>query len=142
MDDRETVMGLLDSVLGAVTGGQGNSQQAELLRVVVGMLANNGQGGGVADLVSRFQQGGLGHLVESWIGTGQNLPVSADQLSAVLGPGTLSQIASQLGVSHGEAAGQIAQMLPHVLDKLTPQGQLPQGGLGEVGDLLGRLMSR
>jgi uncharacterized protein YidB (DUF937 family) len=137
-------MGLLDSVLGMLGGGQqGGGGNTALLNAVVGMLANNGpHGGGVGDLIGKFQQGGLGDVVSSWIGKGQNMPVSADQLQNVLGSDMLGNVAKQLGVSHGEAAGQLSQMLPEVLDKLTPHGNVPQGGLGNITDLLGQLMKR
>jgi uncharacterized protein YidB (DUF937 family) len=138
-------MGLLDSVLGMVTGGQGGSGggNAALLNVVVSMLANNSQGGGgLADIVGKFQQNGMGDVVSSWIGTGQNAPISGEQLGSVLGPDTIANIAQQLGLSHGEAAGQLAQMLPQVVDKLTPNGQAPAGGLGDLGALLSQLTQR
>ena len=64
------------------------------------------------------------------------MPVSADQLSNVFGSDMLGQIASQLGVSHGEAAGQLSQMLPEVVNHLTPHGQAPSGGLGDIGSIL------
>jgi uncharacterized protein YidB (DUF937 family) len=138
-------MGLLDSVLGMVTGGQqGGGGNAALLNIVVGMLANNSQGGGggLADIVGKFQQAGMGDVVSSWIGTGQNAPVSGDQLHNVLGADTIASIAQQLGLSHGDAAGQLAQILPQVVDKLTPQGQAPAGGLGDIGGLLAQLTQR
>lgn len=137
-------MGLLDSVVGMLGGGQqGGGGNAALMNIVVGMLANNGQhGGGVGDLIGKFQQSGLGDVVNSWIGTGQNMPVSGGQLQDVLGSDMLGNIAKQLGVSNGEAAGQLSQMLPQVLDKLTPHGNVPQGGLGNITDLLGVLMKR
>ena len=97
---------------------------------------NHGAGGGLGDLISKFQRGGLGDVAASWVGSGQNLPISGDQLSNVLGSDILSQIASQLGVSQGEAAGRLSQMLPEVIDHLTPQGQAPAGGLGEIGSIL------
>lgn len=137
-------MGLLDSILGAALGGSGNtagngSAQADLLRSVIGMLGNDGPGGGLAGLVQQFQQGGLGEVVQSWIASGHNLPVSADQLRNVLGNDTLGALAQQLGLSHGETADQLAQMLPQVVDHLTPGGQMPQGGLGDMADLLGKM---
>ena len=139
-------MGLLDSVLGMVTGGQGGGGgNAALLNIVVGMLANNGQGGGgggLADIVGKFQQNGMGDVVSSWIGTGENAPISGDQLGNVLGNDTIANIAKQLGMSHGDAAGQLAQMLPQVVDKLTPNGQAPQGGLGDLGSILAQLTQR
>ena len=112
------MVGLLDSVLGMVTGGQG---------------------GGLGDLIGKFQQAGMGDVVGSWIGSGQNVPISGDQLHNVLGSDTISSIAQQLGLSHDDAAGQLAKMLPQVLDKLTPSGQAPAGGLGDIGSLLKQL---
>jgi len=81
-------MGLLDSVLGSVLGGgQQQGGAGALVNIVAGMLANSGQGGGatgglggLAGLVEQFQRGGLGDVMNSWIGTGQNLPVAPDQL--------------------------------------------------------------
>lgn len=141
-------MGLLDSVIGALGGGgqAGGGGQSALLNIVMGMLANRsggqqggvGTGGGLGDLMAKFQQGGLGDVMSSWIGSGQNMPISGDQLSNVLGPDMLGKIASQLGISHGEAAGQLSQVLPQVVDKLTPNGQVPEGGLGDIGAILGR----
>jgi uncharacterized protein YidB (DUF937 family) len=134
-------MGLLDSVLGQVLGGGGQAAggggQADLLNAVVGMLANNAPGGGLGGLVQQFQQGGLGNVIGSWISSGQNLPISAEQLQSVLGSGQLAGLAQQLGMPQGDLAGQLSQILPQVVDKLTPDGQMPQGGLGDMGDLAG-----
>jgi len=141
-------MGLLDSVIGALGQGSGGGGQADLLKAVVGMLAQGGQGqagglGGLGDLVSRFQQGGLGDVVGSWVGTGQNMPVSADQLGGVLGDDVISQLTRQTGMDSGDLLGQLSQMLPQVVDRLTPTGQLPQAGGGlDVGAVLGQLLGR
>lgn len=133
-------MGLLDSVLGMVTGGQQGGGNAALISAVVGMLANNSQGGGgLADILGKAQQAGLGDVVSSWVGTGQNMPISADQLHNVLGSDTIANLAQQLGLSHGDAASQLSQVLPQVVDKLTPNGQAPAGGLGDIGSLLAQL---
>jgi len=139
-------MGLLDSVIGMMAGqqqgGTTGGGNAELLRIVVSMLANNSQTGGLAGLVEKFQQSGLGDVVGSWIGTGQNQPVSPGQVSSALGPDILGQIAAQLGLTHEQAASQLAQVLPQVVDHATPEGQVPSGGLGEIGALLGQLSGR
>jgi uncharacterized protein YidB (DUF937 family) len=131
-------MGLLDSVLGAVTGGQqgGNSQ---LINIAMSMLGNDGQSGGLGGLMAKFQEAGLGDQISSWVGKGENLPISADQLSQVLGSGAIGDIASKLGVEPGAAAGQLSEMLPGLIDKLTPNGAAPEGGLGNAGDLMGML---
>lgn len=140
-------MGLLDSVLGSVLGGgsgasPGGGGQGDLLRSIVAMLGNDAPGGGLGGLVAKFQQGGLGDVLQSWIGSGQNLPISADQLRNVLGNEQVSAIAEKLGIPHGELADKLSQMLPQVVDHLTPNGQMPQGGLGSIGDILGRLTTR
>lgn len=118
-------MGLLDSVVGALAGGQSGGSNG--LMDVVMQLINN-QPGGLGGLVQSFQQGGLGEIVNSWVSTGQNLPVSAEQLQAVLGGGAMQDIAAKLGVSPEQASGSLADLLPQVVDKLTPNGQLPEGG--------------
>jgi uncharacterized protein YidB (DUF937 family) len=135
-------MGLLDAVIGALGQGQGASAQGQLINVVAGMLGNDAGGGGLGGLVAQFNKAGMGDVIGSWIGTGQNAPVSGDQLSQVLGGDTIANIAQQLGLSQGDAAGQLSQMLPQIIDKLTPNGQAPAGGLGNVGDLLGMLLKR
>jgi len=146
-------MGLLDSVLGAALGGgQGGGGQADLLKMVIGMLANNGQGGqagaatgGLGGLLEQFQRSGLGEVAGSWVSTGQNLPISPDQLGQVLGGDQIAGMASQLGMNPGDLLGQLSQMLPQVIDQLTPNGQVPQqidaGGI-DLGGLIGSLMRR
>ena len=151
-------MGLLDSVLGAASSMLGQQQQqpqqgggglagmlggagglGALLPVVVGMLANDGKMGGLGGLMEKFNQAGLGEQMKSWVGTGANAPVSGDEISSVLGNDVLGDLASKLGMSQGDAAGSLAQMLPGLIDKLTPNGQAPAGGLGNSGDLMGML---
>jgi uncharacterized protein YidB (DUF937 family) len=149
-------MGLLDSILGSVLGGgqNQNSGQAALINAVIQMVANRGsaggglgglvgsltggsgaQGGGglggLGGLIGALTQGGLGQAANSWVGTGQNLPVSPDQITQALGGGgggggILAQLAQAAGMSHGEAANGLSQILPGLVDKLTPDGQVPQ----------------
>ena len=145
-------MGLLDQVVGALGGAQGGGQgggQADLINAVIGMLGQGGQSGqggglgGLAGLITKFQQGGLGDVVSSWISTGHNLPISAEQLHSVLGQDTLDGLAQKTGMARGDLAAQLSQLLPQVIDGLTPNGQLPQGGgLGDIGGLLAGLMRR
>ena len=160
-------MGLLDVVGGMLGGAQGHGQtqggglgdlaamlgqgggqggapggQAALLQMVLSLLANNGQGGGLAGLMEKFQAAGLGEQMNSWVGAGQNLPVSAEQLGGVFGQDQLSQMAEKMGLSTGDLGAQLSQMLPQAVDQFTPGGQAPQGGLGDLGDLLGQLMRR
>lgn len=148
-------MGLLDIVTGALAGrsaegglgglgdllgGQAQGGQADLLKLVLGLLAGDGQGGsGLAALVRNFQQAGLGEQMNSWIGSGQNLPVSGEQLGQVFGADQMSQMAQRMGLSTGDLGAQLSELLPQAVDRLTPDGQMPDGGLGSLGDLLGRL---
>jgi uncharacterized protein YidB (DUF937 family) len=124
-------MGLLDAVAGAM-GGSGGGGQADLMQLVMKLVQ---QSGGLEGLIAKFQQGGLGEVVQSWISTGPNLPISADQLGQVFGPDTLQQ----LGAGGQELLGPLAQLLPQVVDGLTPNGQLPAGG-GDLGAMLGGLL--
>jgi uncharacterized protein YidB (DUF937 family) len=153
-------MGLLDSVLGAVVGGQqaqagsgggmgglGNiggllsmvTSNPQLLQAAVGMLGNDGALGGLGGLIQKFQQAGLGDVMGSWVGSGQNQPISGDQLSRVLGPDAISGLAEKLGMSSDAAAGQLSSILPGLIDQLTPHGQAPANGVGNSGDLMGML---
>lgn len=136
-------MGLLDSVIGALGQGGSGGGQADLINAVIGMLGKDSPIGGLAGLVARLQQGGLGDAVGSWVSTGQNLPVSPEQLGGALGDDFLGPLARQLGMGQGDVAGQLSQILPQIVDRVTPQGQLPQGGLpdlGQLGNLLGGLL--
>ena len=153
-------MGLLDSVLGAVLGGGGgqNSGQATLVNAVLQMVLNKGggaggaagAGGGLGGLIGALTQGGLGQVASSWVGTGQNQPVSADQITQALGSSSsgsgsssggvgsiLAQLAQQAGMSHGDAASSLSQILPGLVDKLTPNGQVPQQS--SLEEMLGSL---
>ncbi|MFN3717245.1 MAG: YidB family protein [Thiobacillus sp.] len=117
-------MRLLDSMMGVLGGAGGNNAMFDL---VMQMLSNKEQNGGLAGLAQAFRQHGLGEQMNSWIGTGQNLPVSPEQIQAVFGSAQLGQIAGRLGMNEAQAAGGLAGLLPQVIDKLTPNGQLPQG---------------
>lgn len=126
-------MGLLDQlagqVLGGMAGGQGSGQnmQGMLMQLVLGMIQN--QQGGLGGLLGKFRQAGLTDETSSWVSTGQNLPISGNQLEAALGADDIGAIASQLGLSRGDASSQLANLLPGVIDQLTPQGQVTDGDL-------------
>ena len=136
-------MGLFDSIAGQVAGalsGQGGAQGSGLLQLLMGLI-NNPQTGGLQGLIAAFQDKGLGDLVSSWVGTGQNLPISPEQLQSVLGSGQIGQIAQQLGLSSQEVSGQLSALLPQVIDGITPNGQVPEGdamqnALGMLSGLL------
>jgi uncharacterized protein YidB (DUF937 family) len=113
-------MGLLDEVL-AMAGG---TQHASALNAILSLI-NSPQVGGLAGLQSMFQQGGLGHIMSSWIGTGPNLPVSGNQLQNVLHGGALQQAAQQAGMDSSQFTNTMSTLLPHLVDKVSPNGQLP-----------------
>jgi uncharacterized protein YidB (DUF937 family) len=122
-------MGLLDEVIG-MAGMGGASAQPQHNAGVLSMLLNyinSPQVGGISGLQQMFEQKGLGGMVSSWIGTGQNLPISADQLENVLHGNALEDIAAKSGMDRGQLASMLSQYLPNVVDKLTPNGQLPEG---------------
>ena len=116
-------MGLLDSIAGmasqALSSGSGNSS---LMQGVLGMLQN--QEGGIGGLVQQLKDKGLGDIASSWVGKGENLPISGEQLQGVLGSDVVSGMAAKFGISQD----QIAQFLPQVVDKLTPNGEVETGG--------------
>jgi uncharacterized protein YidB (DUF937 family) len=136
-------MGLLDSVLGAALGSQQGDQapgaggiDPQMIMGIVGALMNNT--GGLSGLLEKLQQGGLGDAAASWVGTGANQPVSADALGSALGPDLMGQITQALGGNGQQAGNVLAQVLPGLVDQLTPQGQLPaDNGMGALGSLLG-----
>jgi uncharacterized protein YidB (DUF937 family) len=132
-------MGLLDSVIGALSGIRGGSGSGDLLQAVLGMLADDGPGPGMHALMARFEQHGLSDVMASWIGCDDNLPIAPDALQAVLGRDTVAQLADRLGLTHRATAERLARMLPYVIDKLTPDGTVPSAGLGDTGQLMGRI---
>ena len=145
-------MGILDSVIGGLLGGQNNQQSgggSPLGGIVSSLLggAGGGQGqapgggaggiagalggvGGIGGLLSQFQQAGLGHIAESWMGNGPNQPVSPDQLQSVFGQGQTQAMAAQAGMDHGDFLQQLSQQLPQAVDGAT-QG----GGAGDSVDV-------
>ena len=118
-------MGLLDEVLSmAGSSGAQQPQHASALTAIMSYI-NSPQVGGIAGLQQMFQQGGLGSIMSSWLGNGQNLPVSASQLQNVLHSDALQQAAQQHGIDPTQLTSMMSSLLPHLVDKLTPNGQVP-----------------
>ena len=102
-----------------------------------------GQSGGLAGLVQLFTSKGMGDIISSWTGTGDNLPISSGQITEVLGSDTIKNLASKLGMDSNSLTGQLSNLLPQVIDKLTPDGKVPEGDILSKGmDLLGGLFSK
>jgi uncharacterized protein YidB (DUF937 family) len=126
-------MGFLDEIVKAgasrLLGGSG---QGGLMEQVLGLI-NNSETGGLTGLAETFKNKGLGDAMSSWIGTGENKPVSGEAIANTLGSDKIQEIASKLGISNAEASSGLAALLPQVIDKLTPDGKVPEGGLLEQG---------
>jgi len=145
-------MGLLDSILGSVVGsmqGAGSTQEGAqstggaLMQMAMKMLTEPGENGqsGLANMVTKFKEGGFANLADSWVGTGENLPVSAEQVSQVLGSGKLGEIASQLGISSEDVSGGLSKLLPELINQATPEGQIPESH-DFISQALGALLKR
>lgn len=138
-------MSILDSVLGGLLGGQ--AQRSPVASILTSLLAGGGggvpgnfnqrpvpdaqagAGGGLMDLINRFQQAGMGDVAHSWVGTGQNQPVTPQQLQDVFGQQTVNQWAQQTNMQPHDLLSQLSRFLPQAVDHMTPQGQIPQGGI-------------
>jgi uncharacterized protein YidB (DUF937 family) len=123
-------MGLLDSIAGAVMGGG----QGGMAQIATEMFNQNGGLNGVLD---KLKAGGLGDVAASWVGKGANLPVSADQISSVLGSGAIADMAAKFGISPETLSAQIAQHLPTVIDKMTPNGAVEANSGNMLSTVLG-----
>ncbi len=115
----------LAGVLGGLLGGQQAQAQGGIAGNIAGALAGMG---GIGGLLAQFQQAGLGHIAESWVGGGPNQPVSPDQLNQVLGSSRVHDIAQQAGMNPGDLLSQLSHLLPHAVDQLTPNGVVPAPG--------------
>jgi len=126
-------MGIFDEVISGI-GSKifGEAGQGTLMEQILGLI-NSPQTGGLSGLMDQFKSKGLGDLISSWIGTGENQPVSGDQIHQVFGVEKIQEIAQTLGISGAEASQGLASLLPQIIDKLTPEGKIPEGGILEQG---------
>jgi uncharacterized protein YidB (DUF937 family) len=130
-------MDILNTIQSALGGG---NKKDDLISTVMGLLGGQG---GLQNLIGQFTSKGLGDVVGSWVSTGKNLPVSGDQLQNVLGKDTIGNLASKLGMDSGALTSQLTNLLPDVVDKLTPNGKVPEGDImSQVTDLLGGLFGK
>lgn len=138
-------MGLLDGILGNVIGSMLSGNQGQnpldailgnfsrgssggsnpLLQIVLSLLQQNG---GLEGVIGKFREAGMGAQADSWVGTGQNMGLSPDQLQQVFGSSTIGDVASKLGVSQDDAGSAMSQILPELINQLTPQGQVTPAG--------------
>ncbi len=128
-------MGILDSVLGSIMGGSSGGASSPMGGVLSGLLGGGGQTSGIAGatgglggLVSQFENAGLGHVAQSWVGNGANQPVSPQQLQNVFGEQQVNGMASRAGMQPSDFLSQLSQHLPNAVHGMTPNGQLPDEG--------------
>ncbi len=129
-------MGLLDSVAGAVLGkvmgGKGG-----MAKIAMELFS---QSGGIGGLLGKLQEGGLADIAESWVGKGDNKPVSAGQITSALGAGTLADMAAKFGISTDILSSQLAEHLPEVVNQATPEGAVDDKSDDLLGSVLGMLL--
>lgn len=135
-------MGLLDTVLGGLMGGAGGaSPMGGVLSSLLGGgqqggMAATGQGagmaGGLGGLISQFEGAGLSHIAQSWVGNGQNQPVSPQQLQSVFGENQVQSMAGQAGMQPQDFLSQLSQHLPNAVHGMTPNGRFPDEGTVSV----------
>ena len=128
-------MGFLDSIAGTVLGKLGGDQGG-MAQIAMEMFNQHGGIGGVLD---KFKAGGLGDAAASWVSKGENIPVTADQISSVLGSGTIAEMAAKFGISPETLSAQIAEHLPAVVDKMTPNGAVEADSGNLLNTVLGML---
>jgi len=130
----EVPMALFDELAAkasSLLGGEGG-EQSGLAGGIMEMLTNK-ESAGLSGLVQSFQEKGLGDIISSWIGTGANLPISAEQIKTGLGSDMIQNLAAKAGTSQEDISAKLAALLPGVIDKLTPDGTVSEGGLLEKG---------
>ena len=127
-------MGLLDVVGSLIEKENAGGQQQSVLTAAMEFV--NNQPGGLNGLVQRFEEQGVGGVIQSWIGNGPNQGVSGDTIQNVLGSGAIGDLASKLGVSPEQASTVLAQVLPHIVNHATPNGEVPAGGQLDTSNVL------
>lgn len=126
-------MGLLDKIVSIVGDNISTGEENKGLLQQALNLIDSPEVGGLPGLIEKFQKGGLAEIAASWVGTGENQPVSGEQMLNTIGGDKIREIASSLGVSNTQVADGLASVLPQLIDKLTPEGKIPEGGLLEQG---------
>ncbi len=130
-------MDILNTIQSALGSGD---KKDDLTSSVLGLLSGQG---GLQNLISQFDAKGLGDVIGSWVGTGKNLPISPEQLKGVLGNDTVKNIASKLGIDSNAVTAQLSNLLPDAVDKLTPDGKIPEGDImSKSMDMLGGLFGK
>jgi uncharacterized protein YidB (DUF937 family) len=132
-------MSLLDTLASSFgqSSPQGGAAPAGLIAAAMEFV--NSQPGGINGLIQRFHENGAGDVVSSWIGNGENKPIDPGTLTNVLGSGAVGEMAQKAGVSSDQISGMLAAVLPHLVDKATPDGQVPPEGKLDLTSVMGSL---
>lgn len=128
-------MGLLDSLAGGMLE-KVMGEKGAMAQVALDML---NQHGGLSGVLDKFKEGGLAEEAASWVSKSENLPISADQIVSVLGNGQLAELAAKFGIDANTLSAQIAEHLPGIVDKLTPDGEVPADSGSLLKTVLGML---
>ena len=123
-------MSLFDQLAGQLSGSSSGQSQGTLLNAVSGLIAANG---GVDGLLQKFKDSGMQDHAASWIGSGENRPISGDDVKSALGEDAVQKVAQDAGIAPEHAASGLAQLLPQIISQRSPNGQLPQGDLLSQG---------
>jgi uncharacterized protein YidB (DUF937 family) len=129
-------MGLLDDVMGMLGGGKGGGS-SQIMGALGGLVAS---AGGMQGIMSKLEASGMGDKLQSWIGTGQNQEMSAAEVEQALGKEEIQKAAAEAGVSEQEAADGLAGLLPQVIDKISPDGKLPD--MGQLDEMMGSFLKK
>ncbi len=130
-------MGLLDSIVGSLTGGEGEKNSLSQLQAVWSWIQEQG---GIEVLIQRFQQGGLGEVLSSWLSNGHNQSVNSSDIQSAFGQSELQSLADKLGTDVSGASSTLSELLPHLVDKISPQGEVHPQASGSTENDLGSLV--
>ncbi|MGB4056758.1 MAG: YidB family protein [Alphaproteobacteria bacterium] len=125
---------LAQGILSQVASKMG-PQGSQITSAVIQMIAQQGQGQGATglnNLISMFEKNGMGEIVKTWVGTGANSAINPQQIMQALGQDNIQNIASQVGISKDQASGQLANILPDIINQMTPNGQVENNVVGEI----------
>ncbi|MBY0428067.1 MAG: YidB family protein [Alphaproteobacteria bacterium] len=125
-------MNLMNLILEQAVKSLSNGPHGAIVQAVLTVVQNNGGTQGITTLVQQFEKNGLGEIVQSWLSTGPNMPVSAEQIQQGLGDAHLQQIAYAANITPSDAAAQLSKILPQIIDKLSPNGQLDTNMVSQV----------
>jgi len=136
-------MSFLDELVGSLGNGQGQGNKLGQLQAIWNWVQEQG---GIEVLLHKFQQGDLGEVLGSWIGTGNNQPVGGNDIQSAFGQGELQSLADKLGTDVQGASGTLAALLPQLIDKMSPQGQMDEQTLHDkqldLGTMVDQLFKR